>query len=119
MANQRFFLYLALAFILYMIWLTWQHEQAPLRPVPPPSATQGEVRGLPEAEDLPELLAPDTPEVPATAAAPEREPPRASARTPKVQVRTDVLDVVIDTRGGDIRQLDTLTYPVSLQEKDV
>lgn len=118
MANQRFFLYLALAFVLYMIWLTWQHEQAPLPPVPPPavpSATQGEVRGLAEAEDLPELLAPDAPEVSAPAVAPAPMPSRA----PHVQVRTDVLDVVIDTRGGDIRQLDTLTYPVSLQEKDV
>jgi len=28
MENQRFFLYLALAFLLYIIWLTWQQEQA-------------------------------------------------------------------------------------------
>jgi len=29
MENQRFFLYLALAFLLYIIWLTWQQEHAP------------------------------------------------------------------------------------------
>ena len=122
MANQRFFLYLALAFILYLIWLTWQQEHAPLPPVPPPavpSATQGEARSLAEAEDLPELLAPDTPGPLAPEPAPPPATPRTDTRAPHVQVRTDVLDVVIDTRGGDIRQLDTLTYPVSLQKKDV
>ncbi len=122
MANQRFFLYLALALILYLIWLTWQQEHAPLPPASPPavpSATQGDARGLAEAEDLPELLAPDTPEPSAPEVAPPPAAPRTDTQAPQVQVRTDVLDVVIDTRGGDIRQLDTLTYPVSLQKKDV
>ena len=29
MDNQRFFLYIALAFVLYMIWLTWQKDHEP------------------------------------------------------------------------------------------
>ena len=28
------------------------------------------------------------------------------------------LDIIIDTRGGDVRQVDLPTYPVSLQKKD-
>ena len=29
MNNQRFFLYIALAFVMYLIWLTWQQEHTP------------------------------------------------------------------------------------------
>ena len=36
----------------------------------------------------------------------------------KIRVKTDVLNVVIDTRGGDIRHLELPTYPVSLTMKD-
>ena len=38
-------------------------------------------------------------------------------RSKKIHVRTDVLDVIIDTRGGDIRQVDLPTYPVSLEKQ--
>ena len=33
MENQRVFLYIALVFLLYIIWLTWQQEHAPTPPV--------------------------------------------------------------------------------------
>ena len=121
-ANQRFLLYLALAFLLYMIWLTWQRENIPPPPPVSPTASslsQGEGRSLADAQDLPDLLPADTMEGAAPTMTEEVAQPPASAQAPHVQVRTDVLDVVIDTRGGDIRQLDTLTYPVSLQKKDV
>ena len=122
MANQRFLMYFALAFVLYMIWLAWQRDQAPLPSAVPshaPSVSQGEVRDSAGAEDLPDLMAPDTMEGAAPAVTEEVAQAPAGAQVPHVQVRTDVLDVIIDTRGGDVRQLDMLTYPVSLQERDV
>ena len=116
MISQRFFLYTALAFVLYMIWLTWQKEHA--TPPPVASVTQPAPREetAAPAEDLPDVQVPSVAEVrmPEEPEAPRREivPSR------HVQVSTDVMEVLIDTRGGDIRQLDLPTYPVSLKRKD-
>ncbi len=110
---------MALAFVLYMIWLTWQREHA----LPPPVAQDTQQAPLPgehdpaNAQDLPDILEAfdaDPPEVLEEPVAPRRE----IARSRRVQVKTDVLEVVIDTRGGDIRQLDLPTYPVSLKKQD-
>ena len=118
MFNQRFFLYLALAFVLYLIWLTWQKEQA-LPPADTHSVQQApsaETASPADAQDLPDILEPSVADT-----TPPEEPsaPRQDiARSQHVQVSTDVLEVVIDTRGGDLRQLDLPTYPVSLKKQD-
>ena len=44
MQNQRFFLYIALAFLLYIIWLTWQREHAPA-PIAQQDSTQQQSNG--------------------------------------------------------------------------
>ncbi len=117
MDNQRFFLYIALAFVLYMIWLTWQKEHAP-----PPIAEQTYEQTesvnndtITKSEDLPDI----TESVTISQTEAEiTQPKKALAESQQVHVRTDVLDVIIDTRGGDIRQLDLPTYPVSLEKRD-
>ena len=117
MDNQKFFLYLALAFVLYMIWLTWQSEQTP-PPAAQPSLEQtrdAAEQAAANPEDLPEGAEPlgqnqaDF-EVPAST--------RPASRSQQISVKTDALEVVIDARGGDIRQLDLPTYPVSLDQQD-
>ena len=118
MDNQRFFLYIALAFVLYLIWLTWQQEHAP-QPTPPQIA---EAPSL-ESEDDKPPASEDLPEISSTSTTEEVEPEPTAAKTTltksqSIKVRTDVLDLIIDTRGGDIRQLDLPTYPVSLKQKD-
>ena len=122
MENQRFFLYIALAFLLYIIWLTWQQEQ-----LPPPVAQQDDNGSLIEnpggesnatnydnADDLPDAL--DAPQSVQNAV--EDNKTQEQNRSKKIQVHTDVLKVIIDTRGGDIRQVDLPTYPVSLEKQD-
>jgi YidC/Oxa1 family membrane protein insertase len=42
----------------------------------------------------------------------------ASTASQRIHVVTDTIDVVIDTRGGDIRQVDLLNYPVASDKKD-
>lgn len=124
MENQRFFLYIGLAFLLYIIWLTWQQENAPA-PVAQQDSTQQQNDGLntgsannnnyEASDDLPDVLdSPQTNNVAKNAASDSMSTPQSE----KVHVRTDVLDVIIDTRGGDIRQIDLPTYPVSLEKKD-
>ena len=117
MDNQRFFLYIALAFVLYLIWLTWQKEHAP-----PPMAEQTQEQTesvdastITKSEDIPDISESvnfGQTDVEIT------QPKKALASSQQINVRTDVLDVVIDTRGGDIRQLDLPTYPVSLKNQD-
>lgn len=117
MDNQRFFLYIGLAFLLYVIWLTWQQEH---QPQPVAQQTDEQIQDFDEngvfsAEDLPELsnssnTTQETPDV--------SSPKKQLSKSQKINVKTDVLDLVIDTRGGDIRQLDLPTYPVSLQQRD-
>ncbi len=119
MDNQRYFLYIALAFLLYMIWLTWQQEHAP-PPVAQPNTEQSNVNGEEFAqsmEDLPEESN-STNNSQDTSSADVTEEEKPLVRSQQISVKTDVLDVTIDTRGGDIRQLDLPTYPVSLQQQD-
>ena len=124
MENQRFFLYIGLAFLLYIIWLTWQQEQAPAPVAQQDPALQqnNELNSesvsnnnYENSDDLPDALdSPQTTNV-VTNATSETQ---AQSKSEKVHVRTDVLDVIIDTRGGDIRQIDLPTYPVSLEKQD-
>jgi len=123
MQNQRFFLYIALAFLLYIIWLTWQQEHAPA-PVAQQDSTQQQSNGsanennYENSDDLPDALGSAQTSKPATNAESNSATQNTQGKSQKVHVRTDVLDVVIDTRGGDIRQIDLPTYPVSLKDKD-
>lgn len=111
MDNQRIFLYGALFFVLFLIWDAWQKDHAP-EPVVTTAAERVEV----EDRDRPELEAPvDTrattaTETPAVEEAPSRGEP--------VRVVTDVLDLTLDTRGGDIVRALLLAYPESKQNPD-
>ena len=117
MNNQRFFLYIALAFVMYLIWLTWQQEHAP-QPIPE--------QGSEQASTITDSDTPSTEDVPKASLSEEfkqedvevEQKPEETKKSQKIRVTTDVLDVIIDTRGGDIRQLDLPTYPVSLKQQD-
>jgi YidC/Oxa1 family membrane protein insertase len=124
MENQRFFLYIALAFLLYIIWLTWQQDHAPAPVAQQDSTLQQNDKlntdtvssnNYENSDDLPDAL--DSPQTSnaVTNATSETAP---QSKSQKIHIRTDVLDVIIDTRGGDIRQIDLPTYPVSLEKKD-
>ena len=124
MENQRFFLYIALAFLLYIIWLTWQQEHA----TPPPDVSLNsseqsisdniDTNNINEnSEDIPDALDATQTTI-SNNVVESNEPSQQEKQSKKIHVRTDVLDVIIDTRGGDIRQVDLPTYPVSLQKPD-
>lgn len=119
MDNQRLILFLALAFILFLSWEAWQEDYAP-KPVASPAAeTATPALELPkdvpaaqqtQVDDTPPVKA-DTPEAPATGM-------EASSSSQRINVLTDTLDVIIDSRGGDIRQVDLLKYPVASDKPD-
>lgn len=110
-------MYLALAFVLYFIWLTWQREH--VSPPPPQQADKQygfvEESATAGAEDLPDVASSMGAEQQVDIK--ENQSAEKAAKSQQIHVRTDVLEVIIDSRGGDIRQVDLPTYPISLEEQ--
>lgn len=109
MDSQRPFLYLTLIFLAFMLWSSWQQHIAP-KPEPKAAVPQqivAETTGQTTAE-VPNATAPTAPTQQAD----------SSFTGSIINIKTDVLDLKISTKGGDIFQADLPTYPVSLEEKD-
>ena len=129
MANQRLFLWLALGAILYLNYQTWMHDYAPPLPTVPVSATATPASvGGSLANSVPQLVAPGasvaTPNLPAAAAPATGGPATAAAPAtlnaalvsagsqPLLHVVTDVLDVGIALKGGELSRADLRKYPL-------
>ena len=101
MENQRIFLFLALSIIGLLLWTSWERDTSA------PVATEEAV----EEEDVP-APAEDTPDDAPDRAA-EDTPAREQAEAEderRVRVVTDLMDLEISTRGGDIRRVDLLQH---------
>ena len=118
MENQRIILFFALSFVLLLIWQSWQKdfgeqpqsEQATIVEQPQTAGKQvADVPATPAAKS--EQSGPATPEV--------RELPEIIKQGKRIHVLTDLLDVQIDTIGGDVRQVELLDYPVKADKPDV
>ncbi len=104
MDNQRLFLLVVLSVILLLLWQAWEKQHPPA-----PVAT---------------TTIPAAPSVPAAPATPGASPALASkteaaASLPagvRIHVTTDLFKAELDTRGGDLRQLDLKAYPVKVNE---
>ncbi len=118
MDNTRLFLFAALVFVGMLMWQQWQLDYAPQQPVinseagnaPQPAQS---VDGASEIVDLPmqaEGLAIDT--------GGSSESSNATPSGRLISVETDVVRVVIDSKGGVIRSVKLKQYPVSLDLPD-
>jgi YidC/Oxa1 family membrane protein insertase len=118
MDNTRLFLFAALAFVGMLMWQQWQLDYGPQQPVisseagkaPQPAQLADEA---PEIVDLPvqaEGLAIDTGD------SSESSDAMSSGRL--ISVETDVVSVVIDSKGGVIRSVKLKQYPLSLDFPD-
>ncbi len=111
MENQRPFLLLALAFVVFLIWQAWVEEKSP-RTAQPIVTTE-------QATGQPGVPSTGRSDVPAAAVATAATPGgSALASGQRVRVKTDVYDIVIDTNGGDLRHVGLPTYPESVQHRD-
>ncbi|MCA1798430.1 MAG: membrane protein insertase YidC [Xanthomonadaceae bacterium] len=118
MDNTRFFLYAALALVMFMVWQAWRTDQAP-RPDPIAASQQVPERvGEPTPRrDLPEL--PTTTEaIPTAGPLPDAPTQSVVASDRRIRVVTDVYEIELDTAGGDIRSLLLLEYPLHKLEPD-
>ncbi len=114
MDNLRPVLYISLLLVLFLIWTAWQRDYGP-QPDPRPTAELSEEEVRERAEparplDMPEAPVSEAVDIPVETVP---EPDRA-----RIRVVTDVLDLEIDTRGGDLVRADLPTYPVSLRTPD-
>ena len=129
--NPRIFLWGALALILYVDYQTWVRDYGAVSTAAPATAASaqhpGAAAGAPElGNHVPEAAPAAAPasaapaaQVPAAgpaaaqvgAAAADTTAAAAPADAPQVHVRTDVLDVLISTRGATLDRADLLAYP--------
>jgi YidC/Oxa1 family membrane protein insertase len=112
MDNQRIILFFALSFVLLLIWQAWQDDFTPL--------TSGETAAIAQLSDNSSKKA-DIPAVPVSAKPEITAAPvvvdNKLVSAGRIHIVTDVLDVEIDKRGGDLRQVDLLKYPVDLSKE--
>jgi YidC/Oxa1 family membrane protein insertase len=121
--NPRFYLWLALAIVLWLNYTSWQREF----PAAPPTPVSGQTRSAGQsglANSIPRTqpsgAATSAPaaakpapipaaSAPATAGIPAVKP-AASESAPVIHVHTDVYDIDISTRGGTLEQVKLLKY---------
>jgi len=120
MDNLRVILWVGLGMMLMLSYQAWQGQFAPAEPQPdtvvqpapqPEQAATGQGDEVPMLEDTAPQRAADLPTMPGKAPA---EPEGNFVR-----VRTDVLDLKINTRGGDLQSATLARYPVHKDQPDV
>ncbi len=111
MDNQRLFLFVALSFVVLLLWQAWIKDYGPVTQTQPaPAETEQPITGTAPGEDVP----PVTGVVPA--AKEGLMPEEIVLNTgQQIHVETDTLSAVIDTVGGDLRRADLLTYPITMK----
>lgn len=108
-----------LAFLGLMIWQSWQVDYGP-KPETPVESVQSEASAASvppvakaKKEDVPVGVTAesgaDTPQVTAS---------RSIKSIERIKVSTDVYNIEIDSQGGDLRRVDLIQYPVSLDQPD-
>lgn len=116
MDSQRPFLYITLIFIGFLLWMNWQNDYNS----PQPSAVETTENGSATTGVVTDDSVPAQPNSrsPIASAPNDTQQIASNDEEQLIQVRTDVLELQISTRGGDIVVADLPTYPVSLEEPD-
>jgi YidC/Oxa1 family membrane protein insertase len=130
MANQRLYLFIALCFVGLLLFQAWEKDHSAKAP---PSAGTATTASTPASSAPTQAAAPPPSDVPsagasqsATSTPPPPPPPSSPTvngsgnKVPsakRIHVRTDLLDVELDTLGGDVRQVNLRKYTVSYEDK--
>lgn len=114
MGNQRLFLLIALSFVGLLLFEAWQKDYGPTPTTAQTPTTQSSQpnTATPAPKDMPSAAPTPPPASPMVSGAANKLPSKQ-----RIHVHTDVLDVTLDTVGGDVRQVDLPKYTVSYQDK--
>ena len=115
MDNQRLFLFVALSFVVLLLWQAWMEDYGPV--APPAAVTESDPladtpAGVPSTSPADKADLPSAPVEFAerTAALPDTA---LLEQAQYIDVVTDLFHIRIDTTGGDLRQADLLAYPAT------
>lgn len=113
MDNLRLILFMTLAFLGMLLYQAWQNDYGPAPAVVAESTGQG-TSAPGDTPDAPKQADIDNaaPSIPGLEEAP------TSAGASLVKVRTDILDLVIDTRGGTVVDARLIDYPVAVNRPE-
>jgi len=118
MEQQRLILFALLAALSYLLYLDWQKDYAP---PPPQSVSQTERRSstpthaAPGEESIP---VPSSSSAVSEQKTPIKPQPAVESHGQDIVVDSDVYHAVIDSRGGDLRELDLKKYTVAVNKPD-
>ena len=115
MDKLRIFLWGAAGVLLWLNLVTWQHDYPQVESVAAPAISSSSA--APAVPVLPTTSASSSSASSPDAVTTAVVAPEVSAGT-KIHVVTDVLDLDINTRGGDIERASLLKYSVSLDQPD-
>jgi len=117
MENQRTILYLAFFFTLFLLYQEWQKDYGP-QPVETPTEQVSGINSgeIPGAENTSQPAA----DIPANNRSVTAMPVATDDKTARqlIHVVTDVIDLMIDTKGGTVYQLDLFNYQLSADKMD-
>ncbi len=115
MENHRILLYFTLFFIIYLLWAQWQVDYGPKPVAPIAQETESRVDGEADVPSVvPEYTAPASDQSPLI-----ETQKRVSQTGQRIRVITDVVDLEIDTKGGDIRKATLRNYAVEAKKPDI
>ena len=110
MENQRTLLYFTFFFIVYLLWAQWQTDYGP-KPVQPVAV---------EGTDSKVTIDSDVPAATMVSSGGNNvaAQPVTIASSQRIKIITDVLDIEIDTRGGDVRKATLRKYAVDAEKPE-
>jgi len=111
MELQRTLLFAALAMVIFLLWQAWQAEYGPAPQLPAQTQTSAPTASAPG--EIPSVA---TQPAPTSTAVPTAGEQLAGGQ--RVRVITDVLDLTLDTLGGDVRKVALLDHPVASDKPD-
>ncbi|MDT8404092.1 membrane protein insertase YidC [Sulfuriflexus sp.] len=111
MDTFRTMLYAALALVLFMMWQAWEKDYGQATTVPTAAQTN--------STQTSDAAARDVPQAPASSGGRMTSAPDVAVSSSKrIKVHTDVYDIELDTRGGDIKKAYLLNYPTTARQPD-
>ena len=113
MDTQRLLLFVGLSLVLFLLWEAWQRE---INPPPEKPVITEQTRTTATPSDVP-TGAETSPVAEAQSQVPGGD--AVVQRSESLEFKTDVYRIMIDTHGGDLRQVDLLQYPDKPEAPDV
>jgi YidC/Oxa1 family membrane protein insertase len=112
---RRGILYAALALVVYSLWINWQRDYPPIQS---PARSQSNAVSAQNGSLLPEIAPTESTQSQSQNLANPKVRNATSLSSQPIQVKTDVLNLIIDPTHGDIVEAQLLHYPVSVEEKN-